>query len=148
MATSTADQIFNLAYMGFMLTAYILSYVEIHCVNISICIADPILGMLFQFNCTSTIKKDVGRKKKKGETNPQGSEIPLKVNTALAQELLISFCKCYPLFSGCKVQILSGRLAEHSDSRGGGWEEDNKATGEGHKAMEIVSGIAVLWVEA
>lgn len=25
---------------------------------------------------------------------------------------------------------------------GGGWEEDNKATGEGHKAMEIVSGIA------
>lgn len=40
------------------------------------------------------------------------------------------------------------KAAEHSDSRGGGWEEDNKATGEGHKAMEIVSGIADLWVEA
>lgn len=65
MATSTADQMYNLAYMGFILTAFILSYVEIHCVNISICIADPILGMLFQFNCTSTIKKGCREEKKK-----------------------------------------------------------------------------------
>lgn len=57
MATSTADRIYNLAYMGFTLTAYILSYVEIHCAHIRICIADPILGMLFHCNYTSTIKK-------------------------------------------------------------------------------------------
>ena len=57
MATSTADQIYNLAYMGFILTACILSYVEIHCVNITICIAHPILGILFHSNYTSTVKK-------------------------------------------------------------------------------------------
>lgn len=76
--------------MGFILTAHILSYVEICCVNISICIADPILGMLFHFNYMPVPLKngDVGRKKKRGgqkrETKPQGSEILLKVNRALA----------------------------------------------------------------
>lgn len=50
-------------------------------------------------------------------------------------------------FSGCKVQIPSGRPAEQSKARGGGWEEDNKATGEGHKAVEIVSGIAEWWLK-
>lgn len=73
MATSTADQIYNLAYMGFILTAFILSYVEIHCVNISICIADPILGM-FQFNCTSTIKKGCREEKKRGEKKKRGDK--------------------------------------------------------------------------
>ena len=48
----------------------------------------------------------------------------------------------FPTFPGCKVQILSGRLAERSESWGGGREEDNKATGEGHRAMETISGIA------
>lgn len=51
-------------------------------------------------------------------------------------------------FSGCKVQIPSGRPAEHSKARGGGWEEDNKATGEGHEAVEIVSGTAEWWVKS
>lgn len=45
-------------------------------------------------------------------------------------------------FSGCKEQIPSGGPAEHSKAAGGGWEEDNKATGEGRKAVEIVSGLA------
>lgn len=57
MANSTAAEIYNLAYMGFILTAYILSCVEIRCVNVSICIADHIGGMLFHFNYKSTIKK-------------------------------------------------------------------------------------------
>lgn len=50
-------------------------------------------------------------------------------------------------FSGCKVQIPSGRPAAQSKARGGGWEEDNKATGEGHEAVEIVSGIAEWWLK-
>lgn len=50
-------------------------------------------------------------------------------------------------FSGCKEQIPSGKLAERSKAGGGGWEEDNKATGEGHEAMEIVSGMAEWWVK-
>lgn len=57
MANSTAAEIYNLAYMGFILTAYILSCVEIRCVNVSICIADHIGGMLLHFNYKSTIKK-------------------------------------------------------------------------------------------
>lgn len=47
-----------------------------------------------------------------------------------------------PSFSGCRVQLISGRLAEHSESWGGGLEGDNKATGEGHDAEEIVLGLA------
>lgn len=49
--------------------------------------------------------------------------------------------------SGCKEQIPNGRPAEHSKAGGGGWEEDNKATGEGHKAVEMVSGIAEWWAK-
>lgn len=52
-----------------------------------------------------------------------------------------------PTFSGCKVQMLSGRLAECGESGGEGWEEDNKATGEGHQTMELVSGTAEWWVK-
>lgn len=52
-----------------------------------------------------------------------------------------------PSFSGCKVQIISGRLPEHSEPWGGGLEGDNKATGEGRDAEEIVLGIAECWVQ-
>lgn len=52
-----------------------------------------------------------------------------------------------PNFSGYKVQMLSGRQTECGESGGGRWEEDNKATGEGHQTMEIVSGIAEWWVK-
>lgn len=50
-------------------------------------------------------------------------------------------------FPGCKALIPRERLAKHSKSGGGGREEDNKATGEGRKAMEIVSGVAEWWVK-
>lgn len=57
------------------------------------------LGVLLDLFSTSATKwwcreENKGKKKKQKETEPQGSEISLKVNKALAQELFISFGKC------------------------------------------------------
>lgn len=91
--------------------------------------SDPAVGMLFPYG--SAIKKWCWRKREANqrETNPRGPEIPLKVTTALAQELFISFGKCHPLFSGCRVQMISGKLAEHSESWGGVWKEITRPLG-------------------
>ena len=87
-----------------------MSCVELHSAHISVFTADLILELLFHCHYVVPLKNgDVGRRKKrerqkKRETKPQESEIPLKVNKALAEELFISFCKCSPLFLGAKCR--------------------------------------------
>lgn len=91
-ATSTAAQIYNLAYMGFILTAYILSCVEIPCVNVSICIT--------QEGCYSTLTTavplkngDIERKKTKREKKKEKqNHKDLKSHW---KSIKVYICKCF-----------------------------------------------------